>query len=346
MGSAEHFLFKEETTWGTYVAPDKAIPVRSAGINPETTFMEIGVTGGNRGRRPGARGELAVNGPVETVFYPETLGFLVASLFNTRAQTAKGTGWLNKLLPDDNVENKSFSIQKRYSPTRAESIRGAKINTMTISARSREYATIAMEFAAKDATATGGTWRDGASAPAVVDPVPYQANLADAFKFYQGEFVLGGTTAITAGEIVVSGGTARCEIDNVEIEANMNLATDAYGLCLTGGDTVSGLPEGQRELTLRFDPNFDTVGFEFYNAWLNGTPGIAQLHFLGPIFNSTFHYDVKITLPYVVYQGAPNPEINADYGLKRATVEAGAYVDPTLLVDWGIAWQTTDDLVP
>jgi len=342
--SAEAFMWADESAWGTYVAPTKAVPVRSAGINPETTFMEAGVTGGGRARRPGAAGEIAVNGPMETLLYAQDLGWLIRSFMGARQQSAAGAGYKNKLLPDDELAHTSFSIQKRYSDTRAESIIGAKVNTFRISARSREYATANFEFAAKDAAASGGTFSDGVAAPAVVDPVPYTAGLRDGLKFYQAEMLLGGTTALTTGEIVVSGGTARCEIDNVELEANFNLAADAYGLCLDDRTTTS-MDEGLREISLRFDPNFSVVGFEFYNAWRNGTPAVVQLHFRGPEYESNFRDDIKITLPHVVYQSAPNPDVNAEYGIKRVSVEAAAYLDPTLLVDWGIVIQTTDDLV-
>lgn len=414
--SNEHFLFGEEPSWGAWTAPDMALPVRSAEINPATTQMQSGVTGGGRARRPGAAGEITVNGPVTTLLYPQTLGYLVRSLFLARVADAAGTGFKNKLLPDDDVANESFSIQKRYSATRVESIKGAKINTLTLAARSREYATVTMAFAAKDAAATGGAFSDapdaativsssvanpsvittaaahglttgdrvtiaghtgstpdingthtvtvlsattfsipinvtvaGAdgtvteAAPAVVDPVPYETGLADGLKFYEGEFILGGTTAIVDDEIVVTGGAARCEVDNIELEANINLGTDDFGFCL-GDRGVKSLDEGGRELTLRFDPNFATVGFEFYNAWLNGTPGVAQLHFRGPTFDTGQYFDLRLVLPYVVYTNAANPPINAEYGVKRTTVEADAYLDPTLDVDWGLTWTTTDDL--
>ena len=343
--SAEAFMWADESAWGTYVAPDMAVPVRSAGINPETTFMESGVTGGGRARRPGAPGEIAVNGPMETILYAQDLGFLMRSFMLTRAQTAAGAGYRNKLLPDDESAHTSFSLQKRYSDTRAESIIGAKVNTFRISARSREYATANFEFAAKDAAASGGFYSDGVTAaPAVVDPVPYTAGLRDGLKFYQAEMLLGGTVALTAGEIVITGGTARCEIDNVELEANFNLAADAYGLCLDDRTTTS-MDEGLREISLRFDPNFSVVGFEFYNAWRAGTPAVVQLHFQGPEYEAGFKDDILITLPYVVYQSAPNPDVNAEYGIKRVSVEAAAYLDPTILVDWGIVIQTTDDLI-
>lgn len=342
--SAESFMWADEGAWGTYVAPTKAVPVRSAGINPETTFMQPGVTGGGRARRPGASGEIAVNGPMETILYAQDLGWLIRSFMLTRAQSAAGAGYKNKLLPDDEQAHTSFSIQKRYGAARAESIIGAKVNTFRLSARSREYATVNFEFAAKDAASSGGFFSDGAAAPAVVDPVPYTVGLRDGLKFYQAEVLIGGTTSLVAGEIVVAGGTARCEIDNLEIEANFNLAADAYGLCLDDRTTTT-MDEGLREITVKFDPNFSTVGFEFYNAWRNGDPVIIQAHFRGPEYEPGFRDDIKVTLPYVVYSSAPNPDINAEYGVKRVTVEGEGDLDPALLVDWGIVIQTTDDLV-
>ena len=337
-------MWADESAWGTYVAPNKAVPVRSAGINPETTFMEAGVTGGGRARRPGAAGEIAVNGPMETILYAQDLGWLIRSFMLDRLQSAAGAGFKNKLLPDDDVAHTSFSLQKRYGPALAESIIGAKVNTFRVAARSREYATATFEFAGKDAAASGGTFSDGVAAPAVVNPVPYTSGLRDGLKFYQAEMLIGGTTSLVTGEIVVTAPTARCEIDNVDLEVNFNLAADAYGLCLDDRTTTS-MDEGLREITLKFDPNFAVVGFEFYNLWRDGTPAVVQLHFRGPEYEPGFRDDIKITLPYVVYQSAPNPEVNAEYGLKRISVEAAAYQDPTLLLDWGIVIQTTDDLV-
>jgi hypothetical protein len=173
--------------------------------------------------------------------------------------------------------------------------------------------------------------------------VPYEATYVEAFKFYQGVVRIGGTTALTAGELVTTGGTARNDFDNVELQCNFNVGTDAYGVNL-GDRTVQTLDEGRREITIRFDPNFDTTTNEFYLAWKNGARAQIELFFQGPIFNSTFHYEMKWTLPWVVYSNGANPELNNAYGLKRHTVEGMAFVDPTTDYDIGLVVQSTEDL--
>jgi len=344
--SNEHFMFAEETTWGTFVPPDTAIPVRTANVTGSMPLMIPDVTGGGRADRQGAVGEIGVGpGDVTTLLYPVDVGMILRSAFGTRAATAAGTGFRNKLLPDDDVAFDTFSLQKRYSPTLAESIRGAKLAGWTIGARTREFATITFSFVGKDSVMTpSGVWSDGTSAPAVVDPPPYTTPFPEAFTFYQGVIRTGGTVALTSGELVVTGGTARNDFDNIEIQANYNVSQDAYGVNL-GDRTVQSLDEGKREITVRFEPNWSLQGTaEFYNAWKNGDKAVVELFFQGPIFNASNHYEMKITLPDVVYSNGANPDLNAQYGLKRTTVEGRAFLDSTLLVDIGVVIQTTQDL--
>lgn len=217
MAGSEHFLFGEETTLGTYVAPDKALAVRSVSLTGSQPLLVPDETGGGRGQRPGSPGEIGASGNLVTTLHPTVLPFLLRSVFATRAVTAAGTGFRNKLLIDDDIAFDTFSIQKRYKSTLAETLRGAKISGFTIGARTKEFATCTIEWVAKDSTISGGTWSDGTSAPAVVDPVPYEATYVEAFKFYQGVMRLGGSVALTAGELVVTGGTARVDFDNIEI---------------------------------------------------------------------------------------------------------------------------------
>jgi hypothetical protein len=343
MAGSEHFLFGEETTFGTWVAPDKALQVRTVTITGAQPLMVTDETGGGRNSRPGSVGEISANGDVTTLLHPTVLPFLLRSMFATRAKTAAGTGWKNKLLIDDDIAYDTFSIQKRYNSTLAESLRGVKLSSFTIGARTKEFATCSMSFVGKDSTMTGGTWSDGTSAPAVVDPVPYESTYVEPFKFYQGVLSLGGTVALTSGELVVTGGTQRVDLDNIELTVNGNVGTDAYGVNL-GDRTLQSLDEGRREITVRFDPNFNATGSEFYNAWKDGARAVVELFFQGPIFNSTFKYEMKITLPWVVYSNGANPELNATYGLKRHTVEGTGFVDPTTDTDIGLVVQSPEDL--
>lgn len=335
MAGNEHFMFGEETTYGTWVAPDKALPVISATVAPEAPLLIDEATGGGRGRRDGAPGAIAVSGDVETYLYPTQLGWLLRSVFATRAVTGTGP-YVNKFLIDDDVALDSFSLQKRYSAATAESIRGAKITRIQISARTREFAMCSLGFVGKDATINGSTWSDGSAAPAVLTPT-YPASMPEAFKFYQGEIIFGGTVAETSGELVVTGGAAEVDFDNIELEMNFNVGTDAYGVNV-GDRTIQTADEGRRELAVRFDPNFDTNPSAYYTDWKAGTPAVIQLHFIQGT------NELRIVLPNVKYETGALPELNAEYGLKRFTVEGIPLLDQTLDRDVGMTITTTEDL--
>lgn len=251
-------------------------------------------------------------------------------------------GTRNKMLPDDDEALLSFSMQKRYRVDTAESIKGAKLNSFTISAATKEFVSLSMNFIAKDATIDSSTWSDGSASPDPIDPVPYPAYFPEAFKFYQGSFLLGGTVTKTANELVVSGGVAKVDFDNIEIECNFNLGTDGYGVNM-GDRTVQTIDEGSREVMVRFDPNFDTAPREFYEAWREGEPGVIQLLMQSVNFQTGVVFECIITLPRVRYETGSLPELNADYGLKRYTVEGAALTDPALLNDIGVVIQTTED---
>jgi hypothetical protein len=248
----------------------------------------------------------------------------------------------NKMLANDELSILSYSMQKRYKSTVAESVKGSKLNGFTISARTKEFAQLSMDFVAKDATINGSTWSDGSAAPAVVDPVPYAAYQPEAFKFYEGGFYVGGTVALTAGELIVTGGTNKVDFDNIEFEVGYNLGTDGYGVN-KGDRTRQTIDEGMRDVNVRFDPNFDTAPTEFYTAWRAGTPGVIKMEFESVEIQTGTKFGLTIVLPRVRYASGALPELNAEYGLKRYTVEGMGATDPSTLIDMGLAIITTED---
>jgi hypothetical protein len=342
---ANHLIVEKETTWGTFVTPTLAVPVEGASINPNQPLIDNEDTGGGRGQRPMATGELSVNGPINMKLYPRSVPFLLATMFRTRAKTAAGTGWRNKILPDDDLAFESVSMQKRYSATLGESIRGGKLNTANITVRSREYAKLATTWVAKDAAVDGDFWWGDPSlaSPAVIASPTYESPMPDPFKFDQGVLRIGGTVALTAGEIIVTSGVERCEIDNVAININNNLSADAYGICLDD-PSVQSVDEGRRQITVTFEPNFTTVESEFWLAWKDGTPAVLELFFQGAEYEATYPYQMKVTLPNVRYSAAANPELNATYGLKRTQVTGMAFLETTINKDIGVVLQSLDDL--
>lgn len=421
MPGSEHVMFADEVTWGQYVAPTKAIPVTTSAINPTQALLVNADTGGGRGRRVGTPGAKTVEGPITTGLYGISLGYLLRTMYAGRLKTTAGTGFRNKLMVDDDADQASLSIQKRYRDSVAESIRGAKLNGYTINARSKEYATVETRWLAKDAAASGsgGGWADkaapvtlGAStvaspthittlsphglstgdrvtiaghtgstpavdgtytvtvidsthftvpvnvsvggtggtvteiAPAVIDPVPYDVDEPEKLRFDEGVLILGGSKALTSGEIVLTGGVERCEFDNIQLVLDNGLSNDAFGVCL-GDPTVQDIIEGTRAISLRFEPNFAAVDEEFYNKWGNGTELSALLKFVSKAeYDTGFHYEFWWALPLVKISNAPNPELNATRGLKRQTVEAMAFSDQSLAgaPDHSLVIQSSEDL--
>lgn len=342
----EAFMWAKEPSFGTWTTPTKAAPVRTVNLTGNQPLMIPEETGIGRNDLPGSPGEISVGpGDITGNLRPSGLIELLASMFQTRVAAAAGTGFRNKLLINDDVDTPTYSFQKKYRSNFAESIRGAKITGFTISARAREFAQITLNFVAKDSTVNGGTWSDGAAGPAVIGTVPYAAVIPESFKFYQAVMRLGGTVSLTAGELVVAGGTARNDLDNIELTGALNVGTDAYGINL-GDRTLQSLDEGRREINVRFDPNFALSDTSFYNAWKSGARAVLELYFEGPIYAGTDRYQLKFTLPWVVYGEGGNPEINSSYGLKRHTINGRAFIDPTAGIrrDIGLVIQSTEDL--
>jgi hypothetical protein len=270
---------------------------------------------------------------------------------------AKLTTNRNKLLFEDNTAFDSFSFQKYYDSTHAEFLRGCKITRFGVGVRSKEFAKMTIDFVGKDATKNGGNWADGSAAGAIT-PYTHAATgatgawfyppvLYDPLKFYQASIRIGGTVAVTAGEIVITGGSARTEIDNLAFDVNLGLGTDAYGVVLDDR-TVQSIDEGPRVITASFEPNFKSVWFEFYDLWKANpqAPMILEAYFRGPVaytVGGPAYLEYKFTFPNVRISSAPPPDQNAAYGLKRQTVSAQCAVDPVTGYDMGVVIQCPED---
>ena len=262
----------------------------------------------------------------------------------TRAKIAAGLGCLNKLLPDDDVANSSRvhpeALQRRRWPSRSRAPR----STPSRSRRARASTSPRPSSSPpRMPLPRGGEFSNGDTAPAVVDPVPYSAGLPDAFKFYEAELLIGGTTALTAGEIVVTGGIARCEIDNVELEANFNLATDAYGLCLDDRRCRTCRGPARAHHPLR--PQLRDGRGRVLQRLAGGTPAVVEsCTSSAPSSRPGRPTSSSGPCPTSSTSGAPLPSSTPSTGSSARPSRAGAYVDPTLGVDWGLTWKTLDDL--
>lgn len=294
------------------------------------------------GSTPSLNGEHLVTAVPSSTTFNIAVNVTVGGTGGTLAKTAIR----NKLLPQDDTAFDSFSLQKRYATAYAESIRGARLSGWRLEAKAGEIAKLAMMFAAKDFAASGGTWTDGTSAPAVVDPVPYAANVMDPLIFSEGSIRLGGSVALTSGELVVTGGTARASFDNLKLEVMYNPIVDDYQI-FVDDRTIGSLDPGKRVIKCSFEPNQAIVNGEFLNLWKNGTDAVIELIFqqavaYGAAADGKLGY--KVTFPLARYSAAPNADLNNEYALKRVPVVAEIAGDPVTGVDHGLVITSIDDL--
>jgi Phage tail tube protein len=339
----EHFMFLEEAQWAQWATPTLAIPVSDVNIKPDQPLMIPSETGGGRGRRAGGKGELSVAGKLTTSLYPEGVPRLLATMFAMRAKSSLGAGFKSKLLIDDEKDIVSVSMQKRYRGDVAESIRGAVLDSFVIEAKTKEFVKLTLNYVAKDAALNGGTWADGTPAPAVVEPVPYPATFWHAYRFYEGEIQLGGTVALSGGELVVSGATSKSTFDNVNLEVKNTVGKEGFGINL-GDPTIQSADLGKRDVTIKYDPNFDREHGTFYQDWRDGADGVVALYFEAADFDTGHPHRMKFVLPLVRTAEAPLPDLNAAYGLKRFTVTQEGFTEPTTGHDIGLTVDALDDL--
>jgi hypothetical protein len=316
-----------------------------------TTSAPHGMAVGDRLTVAGATGGTPSPNGEHTVITVQSDTVLFINLSSTVAGsggTIAKTSIRSKLLMNDSAAFDSFSIQKRYSATVAESIRGAKVAGYKLTAKAKEFADLTVMMHALDAATKGATtsyWADGVTAaPNVVDPpAPYALGVNDPIAFVGGSITLGGSVAVTAGELVYSGGTMRRSIDNIDLEIRTDLVTDDFEI-YRDSRLLGSLGEGKRTITIGWEPNFDIVGNEFYAAWKAGATAVVKLAFQGRLHGATGVYEgFEWVFPLVRYDSAANPEISADYSIQRVPVKAIAYVDPVTGYDHGLVVTSGED---
>jgi hypothetical protein len=340
---AEHLMFAKETVFGTWVAATTALPVESVSLGGEMPLIENRDTGGGKAARAPRAGAVAVTGEIATHIYGKTLPALLKGVYGTKAKTADGTGFINKLLPNDDTAHESFSMQKRYSAAVAESFKGVRIAGYKVEASAGELAKLTVRTEGQDFGVPGGTWTDGTSAPAVQSP-SYAAGQTDPMVFYEGSIQIGGTIALTSGEIVVTGGTQRHAIDNISFDIDYGLITDDYEV-YKDSRVRNSIDDGARTIEIGFEPNWATVGTEFLLAWKTQATAVIELIFTSAnTYDTAKPYVYKWTFPSVRYSAAAAPELSSEYALKRTSVAGQAFYNSTATSDHGLVIKCDADL--
>lgn len=345
----EHFIFSNEVSWATFVAPSKALPIISCDLASERGLVIPDITNYGRARGIAFRGEKPVAGTLELHAFPNYLGSLLKAMMTSVVSTQQGamTAWRHKLLFADGSPTGSLSIEKQYdgpSGSNAQFARGVKISKCVISCKAKEPATFKFDLVAQDEAWSGGTWENGASAPAApTTPVPYPATLQLPFRFDIGQLLYGGTLALTSGEIVVTGGTAIAYTEMVEITIDMK-QDDVY--VLNNTPCVGALRDQGRKISIKMDLDWIGVDDDYVDYHRAGTEGVLQLRFVGRTIVAgppTYYEEMFITLPRVAPAKAAPPPIGGDKKRRVQTVVYEAlYENTTTGKDFGLVIQNEE----
>jgi len=344
MPNPEHVLFSKETSWGTWVAPAKAIPLNAFKYQVGRARIEGRHTGASRGlygRWPGAK---EVAGSVESPFWSELIGlFFVAAGMTPTVSTPGGatTAKAHSFLPADSAALVGLSAQAQYSGSVAVNLLGLVIDKLTVSCKAGELVTLAADFKAKDEAPVGGTWDyDGTTpSPAIIANPTYFARTIPPFTFLAASLTTGGTVTLdpTTKIYTVATPVARTRLDNLEISLE-NALDLPIGL---GAPTPQAAAAADRTVSVKFDVDLSTVSADFYTEYRAGTQVALQVTLLGPIIETTVRRQAVITLPLVDFGAADWPDMTGTKDRRVRTVEAAAIVDPTSGYDIGVTLTDT-----
>jgi len=342
----EHFAYAVESAFGGYVTPTKGYIVRTGDNPTKRTYDTPEETGAGR--------SVTIQDPLEKVVSlslnasarPQNFLSLMATMFRGVTSTIQGAGpaYRHKLLPDDALELGSISAQMAHSNGVTRALKGAVARQLRIIGEAKAVTRWELDMVVKDSAIVGGTWADGSAAPAtaVAFDSLYSANLQPSLAFYQGSLLLGGTKALTTGEIVVTGASAQAGVRRAQIQIDFNTEADDFNV--TTDYTINSAQAAKRNIEVSIDMDVKVAGAFFTAAHLSNDDVVLQLDFTGPIIAATFPWLLRVTLPKLKVTDAPQAPIDGNQGLKRTTITMGAMADPSLTgsPDIGMVLQNTD----
>jgi len=315
---------KEETTYGTYVVPDKFPEFISEEFAWEPTFSEG--TANRYGRRTimGSRRVLVkeqVTGTFEMEAATKGLGILFKAALGTGVSTvASGSAYQQLLTPTISDPLPSYTIQKGIplvggGAAQPISFLGCVCTGFELAAKNGAVPTLKFNWVGKGV--------DTASAFATPS---YPAGL-ELFSFVGGSIKIGGSVTPPTTTALSSGGTAAGNV--TEVELTYEGVTDEGGFFL-GGSGKRGRRQtaGVRSLTGTITAEYDSNTLR--DAFLNQTDLALVLKFE---HNSIITGAIKPTLEITI------PVIRLDGELPKAG-EAGEVITQSIgftMVDGGVA---------
>lgn len=345
----QHFLFSSRAAFGTWDAPDKAVEIISSGIGGQRERIDGRYTGAGRALRRRFRGAKAASGQLQCAFWPNSVGFLLASWMRDVAATqpddvGSPTVYDHGFFFDDDLDLMSVCLQQQYTPTIGVNVLSAVINQLTLKAAKKDVAQLTFDVAAKDTARCGQNWDyNGTASPALISPTSLYPTFVRPFMFYDAEVIVGGTVSLDdiENKIEISGGTTYSQVENVEITVNANLDTDAFAD--TQDPTVQSLRPGNRDVAVKFDIDWAQAAAAFYDAWMAGTQAALQLNLVSGAIDGSYNYEAHVVVPLIDYSEAPVPDLSGDHARKVQNVAAVGLYEDTALTDFGLWLRTTDD---
>lgn len=326
---SEDLIFDEQSAWATWVTPDKGMYVDSFDINPGVGFKEHRTTGRNAGLALMELAEKLVTGSLTMAGWQSYLGYwLKAAGLNDieSTQVAASTAYDHGMIFGA-AAPAGLSVQAKRSGSSAQNVLGLLLTSLTLSCAKGEHLQLQGDWVAKDEAPSGGNWDygAGASAPAVVSSPTYFADTIGKFLFQNAEALVGGTPSWDAPSQImsVSGGTAKAGIEMAEIKWDLNIDARVFW----GDRTPYNAVLQNRSVTGRFDLDQSTVDETFYAALRAGTPQVLQFLFTGATIESTYKYELELTLPNCKITSAPLAALDGNHDRRMQSVEFTALLD-------------------
>ncbi len=320
----EHFIFVNEAVYGTFVAPSKALPIISCGLNGAFTVSTPDLTGYGRDQGVAFPLEKQVKGPLQLLAHPNYIASLLKAFMTAVTTTRCGAtaAYRHKLLNDDTAALGSLSMELQRDTTQALFAKGVKIAGVTLSCKAKEAALLTFDLVGEDTAYAGGTWSStGVAAPAApTTPVPYPATLQMPFKFSQGQLLYGGTPSVSSGEITVAGGAAVAYVNAVEIKIAVG---QGENWVVNNKPTIGNYREEGRQISCKLDLDFVGAGRTYTDYVLAGTEGVLQLNFVGRKIVTgppDYYEEMCITLPRVYPMTDTLPAVQGSKARRVQTV--------------------------
>lgn len=308
-GLSAQLTLVEETVYGTYLAPTRALDFVSEGIKANRARLE------SKGLRAGRRvvtsaqwtsGARTISGPVTMELSQVGMGVIWRQLLGTIASSSAGqSGTYSYVATPGDMTGHSMTIQVGRPDITATvqpfSYTGCKLGKATLTAKAGDLATLLLDVVGQDESTAQSLVNASAMYPSTMQPV----------SFVQGWLLVGGV-----------------QVDIKEFQLQIDNKLDDKRLFLRQAATVKEPLETQwRDLMVDFKADFN--GLSLYNTFVNAQETPLVLAFQGAQIGTRATADGATTNLSNVVTSATAAFTAADIGSQisaGSNLPAGTYI--------------------